>query len=156
VRVVDVQSGAMSDVVVSDIAGRPMPTRDGRWLAISGNNRARIAPLAPGMVVTAESGETFDLGGGAIIDGRHAGWSPDGRLLYLLLGLDGFRCLYALRFDPERGKPVGEPFAIHHFHDAKGGVSSTSEGTAIVDRAFVYNAYETTGSIWLMDAVHRP
>jgi hypothetical protein len=107
-------------------------------------------------VASPETAETIEMGSGAIVDGRHTGWSPDGRLLYLLLGLDGFRCLYALRFDAEHGKPVGEPFAVHHFHEAKGGIASTPEGTAIVDRAFVYDAFETTGSIWLMDAVHRP
>ena len=53
---------------------------------------------------------------------------------------------------PEHGQPVGEPFAVHHFHEAKGGIGSTPEGTAIVDCAFVYTAFEKEGSIWLMEA----
>jgi hypothetical protein len=60
-----------------------------------------------------------------------------------------------LAFDPDHGRPVGAPFAVHHFHDARGGIASTPEGTAISDGAFVYDAFETTGSIWLMDAGRR-
>jgi len=42
-----------------------------------------------------------------------------------------------LPFDPDHGNAVGEPFAVHHFHEAKGGIGSTPEGTAITDGASV-------------------
>ena len=48
---------------------------------------------------------------------RACGWSPDGRLLYLLLERDGFRDLYAQRVDAARGSPVGDPFVVQHLHE---------------------------------------
>jgi hypothetical protein len=83
---------------------------------------------------------------------RPCGWSPDGRLLYLLLERDGFRDLYAQRIDPARGVPVGEPFVVAHFHDPRRRWGSSSFGSAIVHNAFVFTQVETTSSIWLRDA----
>ena len=68
---------------------------------------------------------------------RAAGLSPDGRLLYLLLESDGFRCLYALRMDPETGRPSGEPFLVHHFHEASRAWGSTGFGSATVTGMFL-------------------
>ena len=82
---------------------------------------------------------------------RACGWSPDGRLLYLLLERDGFRDLYAQRIDPARGTPVGEPFIVQHLHDPRRRWGSTPFGTAIVRNAFVFNQVEMTGSIWLLN-----
>jgi len=45
--------------------------------------------------------------------------------------------------------------AVRDFHEAKGGVASTPEGTAIIDRAFIYDAFEMTGSIWLLDGTKQ-
>jgi hypothetical protein len=156
VRVTDAQDGSGEDVFAIDgVAGRPTPTRDGRWFSAGGRDRVWVAPVRPGSIATPETAVTIELGGGAITDGRYTGWSPDGRLIHLLLGLDGFRCLYAQRIDPTRGAPIGAPFAVHHFHDAKGGVASTPEGTAIIDHAFIYDAFETSGSIWLLDGTQH-
>jgi hypothetical protein len=63
---------------------------------------------------------------------RSAGLSQDGRLLYLLHEHDGFRCLYARRLDPVNGHPMGEPFLVHHFHDASRRWGSTGFGNATV------------------------
>jgi eukaryotic-like serine/threonine-protein kinase len=86
---------------------------------------------------------------------RACGWSPDGRLLYLLLERDGFRDLYAQRVDPVRGTPAGEPFIVQHLHDPRRRWGSTPYGTAIVSNAFVFNQVESTGSIWLLDPVRN-
>jgi hypothetical protein len=69
---------------------------------------------------------------------RACGWSPDGRLMYLLLERDGFRDLYAQRIDSARGRPVGEPFVVQHLHDPRRKWGSTPAGTAIVSNAFVF------------------
>ena len=45
-----------------------------------------------------------------------AAWSPDGRLVYLLLDRDGFRCLWAQRLDAATKQPLGTPFAVQHWH----------------------------------------
>jgi hypothetical protein len=82
---------------------------------------------------------------------RTCGWSPDGRLLYLLLERDGFRDLYAQRIDPVRGVPEGETFVVQHLHDPRRRWGSTPIGTAIVNNAFVFDQVEMTGTIWLLD-----
>jgi eukaryotic-like serine/threonine-protein kinase len=82
---------------------------------------------------------------------RACGWSPDSRLLYLLLERDGFRDLYAQRLDSARGTLVGEPFVVQHLHDPRRRWGSTSLGNAIVRNAFVFSQLEMTGSIWLLD-----
>jgi hypothetical protein len=155
VLVLDTDTGTSDDVFSSPgVAGRPTPTRDGRWLSVSiGPNRVSIAPLRPGHPVAAVDAIPVPLPDAEIVDGRAAGWSPDGHLLYLLLGIDGFRCLYAQSFDPDRGVLIGKPFAVHHFHDPLRNWGSTSEGTAIIDRAFVFDQVELSGSIWLLDGL---
>jgi hypothetical protein len=83
---------------------------------------------------------------------RPCGWSPDSRLLYLLLERDGFRDLYAQRIEAATGKPAGEPFVVAHFHDPRRRWGSTPFGSAIVRNAFVFTQVETAGSIWLLEA----
>lgn len=88
---------------------------------------------------------------GAIGGQRTVGWSPDGRLLYVMLEPDGFRCLYAVPIDATRGVQAGPPFAVQHFHDPQRQMGSTPFGSGIVKDAFVFDQVETTSSIWLLD-----
>lgn len=144
--------GTAVDVVVSPDApvGRVDVSPDGRWISFNSRQEVWIVPLRPGdppsrqewvsvVKVAEDSAE------------RACGWSPDGRLLYLLLERDGFRDLYAQRVDTARGVPVGEPFVVKHLHDPRRRWGSTPFGTAIVSNAFVLSQVETTGSIWLLD-----
>jgi Tol biopolymer transport system component len=45
-----------------------------------------------------------------------AQWSRDGRMLYFTSNRDGSTCLWAVRLDAATKKPLGEPFAVRHFH----------------------------------------
>ena len=82
-------------------------------------------------------------------DERACGWSPDGRLLYVLLQRDGFRCLYAIRIDDVSGRPVGDLFPVYHFHRASLQWGSTSFASAVVKGLFVADQYEYTSNIWV-------
>ena len=75
--------------------------------------------------------------------------SPDGRLLYVLLERDGFRCLYAMKIDPGTGRPLGEPFVVAHFHDASRRWGSTGLGSAVASNLFVANLTEEKSNIWM-------
>jgi serine/threonine protein kinase/Tol biopolymer transport system component len=44
-------------------------------------------------------------------------WSPDGQMLYFISDRDGSSCLWARRFDRTAGRPAGEAFGVHHFHN---------------------------------------
>ena len=54
-----------------------------------------------------------------ITDGRHwddkPRWSPNGRTIYFVSGPGGFFNIWGIRFDPDAGKPVGQPFQISKF-----------------------------------------
>jgi hypothetical protein len=149
---IDVVDGAAVDLVVNPASavGRADVSPAGRWISFQSAGQVWIAPLRPGdphvqqewVLVLRRAGDSAE---------RACGWSPDGRLLYLLLEGDGFRDLYAQRVDTTRGIPVGEPFIVQHLHEPSRRWGSTPFGTAIVSNAFVFSQVEMTGSIWLLD-----
>jgi len=92
-----------------------------------------------------------------VVDGerleRQVSWSPDGALLYFHSERDGYRCLWAQGLDPATKRPLGEPFPVHHFHRARGsmttaigdpGAISPSVGRDLV----VFSLGETAGNVW--------
>ena len=119
-QLIDVLSGATTTVLsaTADSINRPSFSPDGRWLAF----RRQTGDVGKTFLIRATGGS---LDSAAIIDeptttGRPAGWSPDSRVLYLLLDTDGFRCLWAQRVDPATGRPVGTPTVARHLHDLVG------------------------------------
>jgi serine/threonine protein kinase/Tol biopolymer transport system component len=129
---------------------RPMFGPNGTWVTFNVNSGGRaiyVAPVHPDRSSSeAEWITILALSGGAE---RTAGLSPNGRLLYVLLERDGFRCLYALGLDPTTGRPTGEPFVVAHFHDASRRWGSTGLGSAVAESLFLADLFETTGNIWL-------
>ena len=128
----------------TDSIDRPMIAPNERWMAFTSSGNVFVAPLQDGRAVPESEWMTVHVGVG---DERVAGLSPDGQLLYLLLERDGFRCLYGLRVDPLVGSPVGEPFLVHHFHDASRQWGSTGFGSAVVTGMFVADLRERKGNI---------
>jgi serine/threonine protein kinase len=43
-------------------------------------------------------------------------FSRDGKVIYFTSDRDEFTCLWAVRFNPATGKPVGDPYPVKHFH----------------------------------------
>src|SRR5262249_29636170 len=77
-----------------------------------------------------------------------ANWSPDGKTLYFTSSRDGHSCLWGQRLDASSHRPVGEPFAVQHFHGRvyywqDGGWSSAGGRITLV-------LAEDAGSIWMM------
>jgi eukaryotic-like serine/threonine-protein kinase len=80
-------------------------------------------------------------------------WSPSGGLLYFLSDRDGFRCIWAQRFDVTRGRLAGEAFAAAHLHTSRRTLSSNIEVASIglsltADRLY-FSMPERTGNIWI-------
>jgi eukaryotic-like serine/threonine-protein kinase len=128
---------------------------DNRWavfrLAINSNSsRTFTAPVRLGGPPTLES-EWILIHEGNGSDRPAAAWSQDGRLVYLLLDSDGFRCLWAQRLDAAK-RPVGKPFAVLHSHGAAHAFISTGYGRSIAGGKFVFNQIETTGNVWTTSA----
>jgi hypothetical protein len=82
---------------------------------------------------------------------RTAGISPDGGLFYVVLQLDGFRCLYGLKLDRRSGLPIGERFPVVHIHDSAWRLSSTGYGSAVGTDLFVAQIFESRGNIWMSE-----
>jgi serine/threonine protein kinase len=85
-------------------------------------------------------------------------WSADGKtIFYLSNRVTGFYNVWGIRFDPEQGKPVGQPFQVTSF-DSPGRLVWPNLGGAEItlsaDR-LVLPVEEMTGSIWVLDGVDR-
>ncbi len=86
-------------------------------------------------------------------------WSRDGMRLYFLARQPGSsRNLWAVDFDPARGRPIGAPFQLTHFDSAAFTISpmlTPFPGMAVFsDRLFITMS-TATGNIWMLDNVDR-
>jgi len=147
----DITSGVRSPLATASAGDfdRPMFGPGGRWFTFNTPRGIFVSPLH-------EDGRSAEaqwtqLARRTATSERTAGLSPDGRLLYVLLERDGFRCLYGIRLDPATGLPTGsgEPFLVAHFHDATRRWGSTGMGSAVARGVFLADLFETTGSIWM-------
>ncbi len=147
---VNLATGAhVPSIVSSSFIDRPLLSPNERWLVFNTDfntdRRVFAAPLYADRATPESEWITIHSSVGGE---RSAGLSPDGRILYLLLEPDGFRCLYALRLDPATGRPAGEPFPVHHFHEAARSWGSTGFGSATVTGMFLADLSEVTGNLW--------
>jgi Tol biopolymer transport system component len=125
---------------------------DNRWFAFYISDRLNVAPF---------SGQ-FPIEQSAWIpvmdDPREDFiWSPDGNLLYTVSGRDRFTCIWAQRVDAATKRPVGEPFAIFHSHNARTSLSDEVGRIKLVigrDK-ILFNMAERTGNIWMAEWEER-
>jgi Tol biopolymer transport system component len=122
---------------------------DNRWVSFTIRtepNRARIAiahvdgpkPVPESAWITIAQSEPLDC----------AGWSPDGNTLYFPSGRDGHYCLWGQRIEASSHRPVGEAFAVQHFH---GRLSYWSlNGWSAAGGRIAMVLVEETGNIWMM------
>ena len=155
--VVDVKSAAAKDLVTGEAVSRPFLSPDKQWIAFRASNgdldQLAVAPVdARGPV---SRGRWIPLGAPEP-DARPAGWSKDGRLLYIVSSRDGTRCLYAVRIDAATGQPNGDVFAIRHFHGTRNGwagtlgVLSTGPASAVRGGRFLFDIATFSANVWLM------
>src|SRR5262249_8241887 len=81
-------------------------------------------------------------------------FSPNGNLLYFTSDRDGFMCLWAQPLEPQSKRPVGRPFAVHHFHNGRLSMQNLQiadlEISVAVDK-IVFTLAELTGNIWMAE-----
>jgi hypothetical protein len=150
IRIIDVVGGAIADLARDMDAriDRPSVSPDDRWMAY----RRTTGTTAKVFVVPVSGGTRASSA--AQVDeptttGRPAGWSPDSKLLYLLLDTDGARCLWAQPVDPASGRLVGKPYVVRHFHELSvAGGFSTSLGNAVTSQGFLYEANSIRSNLW--------
>jgi eukaryotic-like serine/threonine-protein kinase len=76
-------------------------------------------------------------------------WSRDGKMLYFMSFRDGSTCLWAVRLDPATKKPVGEPFAVRHFHTSPRHYSRYPVFSLGPDR-IVISLEQVQSDLWMM------
>lgn len=72
---------------------------------------------------------------------------PDGKALYFTSSRDGYSCLWGQRIDASSSRPVGEAFAVQHFH---GRVSFGHGGLSAATGRIAIPLVEKTGNLWMM------
>ncbi len=102
-------------------------------------------PVPPERWIAVTDGNSLD---------KDAVWAPGGALLYFLSERDGFRCIWARKLDPATKAPLGEPFAVQHFHTARRSLkrivnNTGTTGLSVAPGQMMFAFGELTGSIWL-------
>jgi Tol biopolymer transport system component len=121
---------------------------DNRWISFTVRiqpNRGRIAiapldgpkPVPESAWITIAEAGTEDW----------ANWSPDGKTLYFTSPRDGRYCLWGQRIEANAHRPVGEAFAVQHFH---GRVSFRQGGWSAAGGRIAMVLAEDSGNIWMM------
>jgi Tol biopolymer transport system component len=134
--------------------GRYSP--DGRWILFNAQSMTTVGASVLG-VIPASGGPWTPLSEAALWADK-ARWAPDGRAIYFISNRSGpFFDVWGLRFDPDAGRAVGEPFRVTRY-ESPGRVLDSAAGSELgVSRShLVVPIRETKGSIWLLDGVGRP
>ena len=133
---------------------RPHLSRDNRWLAfriMRPANQVYVAPFGGAYPIPRSSWVPV---GAPENDMRPIGWSPSGRMLYLMSSRDGFRCLYVQPM--QDGHPLGQIRLVRHLHNIRaaggGGSSVVSSGPGnVVTRDRILMDFPTqVVNIWSM------
>jgi Tol biopolymer transport system component/DNA-binding winged helix-turn-helix (wHTH) protein len=124
---------------------------DQRWVAFT-------TPTGPGAsavyAVRASGGARVEITSGEFFDDRPR-WSSDARLVYFLSSRSGFFNVWARRFDPDRGVPVGEPFEVTHFNGPAQMIPArmVQLGMAISRDRLIIPIAAASGNIWVLDGL---
>ncbi len=129
---------------------------DGKWMAFHARTKTTAAQVfvAPiDGVLPVPRAKWIAITDGASEEMEPA-WSPNGELLYFLSDRDGFRCVWARRLNAAGKQPVGDAFAVRHFHRARRSLRRMTGTTGLIGLSvapgrMVFSFGELTGNIWL-------
>ncbi len=128
---------------------------DGRWIAF---NAVRFSPKTESTiyVVPAAGGPWTRVSKGELWDDKPR-WSPDGKTIYYVSLVGGFFNVSGIRFDPDKGKPVGEPFRVTAFEKPSLMIPDfiAEVGLSVTQNKLAITVEEQSGSIWMLDNVDK-
>jgi Tol biopolymer transport system component len=132
-------------------------SRDGKWFVFKGDLDGRRTqvfvtpfdpaelPIDPSAWIPITAGQGWD---------DIPRFSPDNRLIYFTSERDGFRCIWARRFDPAAKQPQGDPFAVAHFHSmdlSLSGLSLNEFELSVGPNQLVFPLLKQSGNIWMLE-----
>jgi hypothetical protein len=131
------------------------PSPDERWILFRADP-ATEAAVHNIYVMPAEGGNWTQITEGKCKDDKPR-WSPDGKTIYFMSPRTGFFNLMGIRFDPDRGKPMGEPFPVKAFENPGERVllDLSQMQLGISEHLFVLPITQVTGNIWVLENVDR-
>jgi Tol biopolymer transport system component len=133
---------------------------DGQWIAFEAIPRTlphQVTLAGPSyLCVTRSSGGPWlrIIGKGWADKPR---WSPDGRTIYFLWGQGSFLDVWGIRFDPQIGRRVGDPFRVTTLDDPALMVPlhmSIIE-ISVTGKNLALTLGQLSGGIWILDNVDR-
>ena len=159
IAVLDVSTGKSTTILRAPGSQiyTPRLSTDGRLLCFTRimgvrERRIYVLPFAGDRLIPEQ--EWKPLTEGAAFE-RQPFWSSDGRFCNFLSERDGFRCVWAVRFDAASLKPIGEPFAAHHLHQFRHGLLDFSEvadiGLSVAGNRMFLAIREIQSNIWLAE-----
>jgi Tol biopolymer transport system component len=125
------------------------------WLTVPGmTGQIFIVPVRQG--VAGPKSEWI-----AITDGKHEDdkpqFSSDGNTLYFTSSRDGYLCIWAQRLNPVTKRPLGQPFAYEHFHNASGRsapvYSPSLYDLSVAGDKMVINLPQVLSDVWMTDVI---
>lgn len=81
-------------------------------------------------------------------------FSPNGKLIYFTLDRNGSRSVQAVRFDAERGRPIGESFLVYDFRSPRLSmlaVNLSDLELCVAQDKIVMRLAEANWNIWMTD-----
>ena len=149
----DVSNGRVSDVTSKQRTWFGHVSPDRRWISFfewSQPDRTRefIAPFTGKRPIPEST--WIPVTDGQSVD-QETAWSADGRTLYFVSERDGFRCIYAVAFDPVAAKVMGPPVAILHLHGTRRTLIPTADAPSRIDVAgtrLVFSMEDVSGNVW--------
>ncbi len=129
---------------------------DARWIVFfahdvkeGGRSRLYVVPASGGTWIPITDGQAFD---------DKPRWSSDGKLLYYLSTRGAFLNIWARRFEPLTGEPVGEPFRVTSFASGRRLISPDRINRMEIDIAadrLILPVTESSSQIWVLGGVDR-
>lgn len=126
-----------------------------QWIVF---NAIKVGGGAPSTlyVIPAAGGDWVQLTDGTMWSDKPR-WSPDGKTIYFISNRAGFFNVWGLKFDPQAGQPVGEPFRLTTLESPSRMLTTQISGMQIgvsADRLIV-PVMEVSGNVWVLENFER-